>query len=61
MVTASKNASNGEGYTDEEYENFFTLSENASLLSDNLTHLYGDIQNGSISISELTGAEAATE
>lgn len=57
----SRNASNGEGYTDEEYENLVTLSKNASLLADNLTQLYGDIQSGSISISELTGAEAATE
>ncbi len=57
----SKNASSGEGYTDEEYENLVTLSKNASLLSDNLTQLYGDIQSGSISISELSGAESATE
>ena len=57
----SRNASNGDGYTDEEYENLVSLSKSANLLSDNLTQLYGDIQSGSISISEIAASESATE
>lgn len=57
----SRNASNSDGYTEEEYENLVSLSKTANLLSDNLTQLYADIQSGSISISEISESEAAED
>jgi germination protein YpeB len=57
----SRNASNGEGYTDEEYRNLLSLSKSASLLSDNLIQMYGDMQSGSVSIGELSRTGYLTE
>ena len=52
----SRNASNGEGYTDEEYRNLVSLSKSAGALSDNLNQMYADFQSGSVSISRLSDA-----
>ncbi|MBE6949543.1 MAG: germination protein YpeB [Ruminococcaceae bacterium] len=57
----SRNASSGEGYTDEEHDNLVSLAKSANLLSDNLTQLYGDIQSGSISVTEIAQADSSAE
>lgn len=55
----SKNAALGNAYSDEEYKNLKTLSESASLLSDNLTQLYADIEAGKLSLYELEKSQDA--
>lgn len=52
----SRNASNGEGYTDEEYTNLVSLSKSANALTDNLNQMYADMRRGGASISQLAQA-----
>ena len=53
----SRNAANGSGYSDEEYENLMALSQTATLLSDNLIQLLAEMNSGTISISDIRAAE----
>jgi germination protein YpeB len=49
----SKNASGRSGYTEEEYKNLQTLSQVASVLSQNLLSLQADINDGRLTFREL--------
>lgn len=55
----AKNAYLENGYTDEEYKNLASLSDSASILSQNLTELYANISAGTIKISELKQSQDA--
>lgn len=47
------------GYTEEEFKNLKALSDGASVLSQNLTELYADINAGKITISDLNRSQNA--
>lgn len=49
----SRGAALGNSYTDEDKENLLSLSKSASALSQNLTELYANINDGTITIQEL--------
>jgi len=55
--TLSKNAYNGNGYTDEEYKNLQVLSDATNVLSQNLIELYAQVNSGEITISDLTKSQ----
>ena len=52
----SKSASDGKGYTQEEFINLVTISQVASILSQNLLSLQADINDGTITMKELSGS-----
>jgi germination protein YpeB len=54
----SKNSSGGNGYTEEEYKNLITISQVASILSQNLLSLQADINDGKISMKELSSSSS---
>ena len=57
----SKVASQGEGYTDEQYENLKKLSHVAEILSYNLNQLMDEIDEGELSISALNSVDSAAK
>jgi len=57
----SKSAAEGNGYTDEQYENLKCLSEVAEILSYNLNQLMDELDSGEITLSALKNADNAAE
>lgn len=57
----AKNAAGGAAYTEEEYKNLTALSEAATMMSGNLTQLLADINDGVITITELSRAQNEVE
>lgn len=55
----SRNASNGRGYTDEEYKNLKVLTEVAALLSQNLLSVQSDINEGRLTFRDLSNASTS--
>lgn len=56
----SKSAASGSGYTDEQLQNLSTLSQSASVLSQNLIDLYADLSAGRITMEKLHDAQDST-
>lgn len=52
----SRNASNGKGYSEEEYKNLTVLADISALLSQNLLSIQTDINEGKLSIRELSSS-----